>query len=342
MSTARAQTPEERAWIERLERRYEELLGRRLKSDSVAEARYDTLRVESVLLLTDSGTSPLLLDALDDLTETLRRGLGTQPIPPLAGTVVAVRFGPVSPAWGRLIAEGAQFVQVYGGNATPRRLSAEIGHNVLLTLAQRGGMTTWRADLRLFEDPEPLWEATYIEMATGPLPGNQRCYEGDLETCRYVLRLEEDTAHPPAGATAGLGSYVESRFRGRANRPALATLFAACVERDDPEACAEFLDIVGVEVPRMSTRAAGTVLFTARDLGGDGALARFFADTTASIAARLEAAAAAPLDSVLSAWRATVLAHRPAEATIAAGTQWLALFWTIVLTVLATRSTRWR
>ncbi|MDH4046383.1 MAG: hypothetical protein OEW06_18200, partial [Gemmatimonadota bacterium] len=45
MSTARAQTPEERAWIERLERRYEELLGRRLKSDSVAEARYDTLRV---------------------------------------------------------------------------------------------------------------------------------------------------------------------------------------------------------------------------------------------------------------------------------------------------------
>lgn len=342
VSAARAQTAEERARIERLERRLEELVARRVTADNAAEVRHDTLRVGSILILTDSAASPMLQEALRDLEGTLRRGLGTQPIPLLTGTVIVVRFGPASPAWGRLIADGAQFVQIRSGATTPQRLSAQIAHSVRTALGLRGGVTTWRADLRLFEDPEPLWEAMYIEMAATSRPGHRPCYEGDLPTCRYLLRLTGDTTPITAGVTAGLGAYVEARFRGRANQPALAPSYAACVERNDPDACVTFLDLVGAEVPTMSGRAAGTVLLAARDLGGDGALARFFADTAASIASRVEAAADAPLDSVLGAWHATILAHRPVETTIAAGTQWLALVWTIVLTVIATRSTRWR
>lgn len=344
LSGARAQTPEERAKLERLEARAAALAALRDRADSLAQVRHDTVRVGPIIVLTDSATSPLLRDALAGLRNRLADGLGTGAIPTLTGAVLVVRLGTPDPAWSRLVVGDAQFIQRSRRFATAERLTAQLAHGVREILVGRGGRSlgAWRADLRPFEDPRPLFEATYIELRTSPLPGAQRCFAGDLDACAYVLRLAPDTGAAQVDLVVGLPEFVERRFRWRANEPALARSFVACIGPRDGRACLEFLDLVGAEVPSASTRARGTVLLAARDLAGNEALPRFFADTGAAVVPRLEAAAGIPLDSLLGSWRATVLAHRPLATTIPLGTQWLAVVWVLGLAAVATRSTRWR
>ena len=285
-SGAWAQTPDELARLARLEQRAAAFAARRDSAGGVALARHDTVQAGPLLVLTDSAGSRLLRDALAELRERLGAALGTDTIASLTRAVVVVRFGPPDAGWARLIAGDVEFIQVSSPAATVRRLRVRLVQALQQILVTRGGrsMTEWRPDLRLFEDPRPLFEATYVELLTSPLPGAQRCFAGDLAACRYVLGL------------------------------------------------------IGAEVPSASTRARGTVLLAARESAGVSAIARFFADTGAAIVPRLEAAAGTPLDSLLAAWRATILAHRPRST----GMQWLAVVWVIGLTALATRSTRWR
>lgn len=343
-SGARAQTPEERGKLERLERRAAALAARRDQVDSLARVRHDTVRVGPIIVLTDSATSPLLRDALAGLRDLLADGQGTEAIPTLANALLVVRLGPPDRAWSRLIVGDAQFIQLSRHAPTAERLTAQLAHGVRQILVARGGrrLGVWRADLRPFEDPRPLLEATYIELRTSPLPGAQHCFAGDLDACAYVLRLAPDTGAARLDLVVGLPEFVERRFRWRANAPALARPFAACVGPQDAGACLEFLDLIGAEVPSASTRARGTVLLAARDLGGSEALLRFFADTGAAVVPRLEAAAGVPLDSLIGSWRATVLAHRPIAMTIPLFTQWVTIAWVLGLAAVATRSTRWR
>jgi len=343
-SGARAQTPEERAWLARLEQRAAAFATRRERTDSLALVHHDTLRVGPLLVLTDSAAAPVLRTALDRLRAQLIEALGTEHVTTLEGAVLVVRFGPPDPAWGRLIAGDAQFIQAPRGAATPQRVGRQLAHGVQQILMRRGGrsMTAWRADLRLFEDPTPLLEATYIELVTSHLPGARQCFQGLLAACGDALRIVTDTGGPPLDQAEGLPAFVEQRYRWRANEPALARPYAACVGPRDPGACVVFLDLIGAEVPSLSTRARGTVLLAARNLAGADGVTRFFADSAAALVPRLEAAAGVPLDSLLAGWRATILAHRPPATSIPAGTQWLAVASVLGLAALATRSTRWR
>lgn len=343
VSGVRAQTPEEQVRLERLARRAAAFAARQERADSLARVHHDTVRAGPLIVLTDSAGSPLLRNALDRLRAQLTDALGPEHATTLEGAVLVVRFGPRDPAWGRLIAGDAQFVQVPRGIATPQGLGRQLAHGVRQILMTRGGrsMTAWRADLRPFDDPKPLFEATYIELATSHLPGAQHCFEGRLASCGYALRIVTDP-DGPLDQAEGLPAFVEQRYRWRANEPALVRPFAACVGPRDPGACVAFLDLIGAEVPLLSTRARGTVLLASRTLAGAGAFAWFFADTGAALVPRLEAAAGVPLDSLLAGWRATILAHRPPPMGIPAGTQWLAVASVLGLAALATRSTRWR
>lgn len=343
-ASALGQTPAERALLERLEQRAAMLGARRAQADSIAEVPHDTIRAGPLLVLTDSAGSPVLRDALARLRDVLAAGLGQQPIASLDDATIVVQFGPPSPGWQQLLGGDAQFVQMPRHDRTARHLGQQLAHAVGQVLAARGGhsLTAWRPDIRLFEDPAPWREATYIELATSSLPSVQACAANDLIACRYALQLADEAATPPPSLTAGLPPFVEQRYHWRANEPALARSYAGCVARSEAEACVDFLDLIGVGLPSMSTRAVGTVLLTAQDLGGEGALARFFADTGAAIVPRLEAAAGVPLDSLLAYWRATIRGHQPLATAVPAGMQWAAVGWILALTVLATRSTRWR
>jgi hypothetical protein len=181
-----------------------------------------------------------------------------------------------------------------------------------------------------------------VELLTANEPDAEGCRDGDLTACARALNLVPAGPERSPEALAELRRFVERRVRQRGSEPDLAPAYAACVNGDDGAACLTFLERAGIEEPTLSTRAAGTLLLTARDVGGPAAIARFFADTGAAVVPRLEDACGVPIDSLLARWRVTILAHRPPPTTVSADGQWLVLLWVTVLVGLATRSTRWR
>jgi hypothetical protein len=343
-ATLGAQTPEEHARVERLARRYAELAARASRKAEAGAPPVDSVRVGGLVLFTDSLASPVFEAAVWWLRQRLAAQLGDAALPLLAGGRIGVRFANAHPGWARLVSDETQLIAVQQRRRTAAWLRDQFSGAVDAILARRGGASfaAWRADVRLFQDPAPVREATYLELLTASAPGARGCYDGSLAACAHALHLHPGQPLPSGEAAAELRRYIAQRLGERAAAPALASSYAACVERKDDAACLEFLEQAGVQPPTLSTRAAGTLLVTVSDLGGPEALARFFADTGAAVVPRLEAAAGMPLDSLLARWRGTILACRPAPTAVPAAMQWLVLGWTGVLVALAARSTRWR
>lgn len=338
------QTPDERARLDRLARRYEALDARAKQMAEAGAPGVDSVRVGTLLILTDSSGSAVFQEARQRFQRALEERLDTIGFPLLAGARIGVRFGNPHPGWGHLVSGDAQLITVQLRHRTPEWLDGQLSHAVDALLARRGGasLAAWRADVRLFQDPAPLREATYLELLMARVPSAQGCYEGSLDACARGLNLTPDLPERSAEANAALRRFIARHLNHRAGETALAPSYAACVERGDDAACLTFLERAGLQEPTLSTRAAGTLLATVRDLGGPAALARFFADTGATIVPRLEAAAAMPIDSLLARWRDTILAHRPVPTSVPGAMQWLVIGWAGVFIAFATRSTRWR
>jgi hypothetical protein len=83
------------------------------------------------------------------------------------------------------------------------------------------------------------------------------------------------------------------------------------------------------------------LLFTALATGGPNAWARFRAAADSGIEPALVSAAGMPLDSLLSTWRAGLLALRPAEGPISTGTGVAALAWSALFLLGALGASRW-
>jgi len=335
------QTPEEQAHLARLTRRYETMSAHLEQAIERAAPQLDSLRVGGVWILSDSVDAPRLREAAGALERMLRSQFGDAPLFGSSAPRIIVRFAGASAGWGPLVTGDVQFVNAPRGASTAQ-VTRQLAHGVETLLAVRAGASfaAWGADLRLFTDQEALFEATNVELRTASVPGAIECMEGRLDACAAALNL----ASSPTDLTAAaeIRRFIRLRLAHRGDEPALAESYAACVHGNDDDACLRFLEQAGVSEPAFSGRARGTLLLTMRAIGGDGAFARFFADTAAAVVPRLEAGAGVPLDSLLGAWRTAVLTERPPPPTLTAATQWLVLGWVVVLAAAATRSTRWR
>jgi len=334
------------ARLARLRARYAELQARAERQDSLAAlrllVRLDTLRAAGLTVLTDSAQAPVLGSALAAFEQQARAQLGALPLDLLRDARVIVRFGNAGPGWTRLITEDAQFLQIRGA-VRGDDLARQLRHSLAVVLAARGGtaLQQWAgADLRIFADPAILLEATYIELTTSPARPARACLGGDVPACAVALDLAPLTDprgwYEPGSARA----VVQRALRLQTNDPAVAPRYRACVEDADLTACQSLLQ--SFPVPRLSTRAAVTVLQRAAAMGGNQAYERFFADSTPPIRARLERAAGVPLDSLLGEWRAAVMAARPEPTRVPRRSQWTAVLWAAVFAVAAAGSTRWR
>lgn len=339
---AHAQTAADSAWLARLEARAAALRTEASFATGGDPGPHDTIRVRSLLILTDSADHGRLRDALDVFGNDLDRVFGATLPGVLDSAQIVVSFSPPRSGWVPPLADDAQFIRVLGRTTRPHFVR-ELSQAVHALLLSRGGpdFRSWDAEVRLFEDPGPLFTAAYVELLTSAFPSARECLAGDVAACARALRLAEGSVTAGPEDLASLRAFIEDRLRHRATDPRLAPAYARCTTQEDAAACLEFLDLAGLEEPGLSTRARGTLLRFTRTRG-DAAYARFFADTAAAVPDRLEAAAGMPLDSLLAAWRATVLEHRPEPMAIPAATQWMTAAWVLVLLGLATRSTRWR
>ncbi len=105
---------------------------------------------------------------------------------------------------------------------------------------------------------------------------------------------------------------------------------ALAMEQDDP--------IGGA----FSEGARAALLRLALETGGSEAFSRFMADTTQSIAVRIEAAAGTPVDTLVRAWFEKAMDARPEPASASLPTALMAVLWSSILCVVSLRSSRWR
>ena len=188
--------------------------------------------------------------------------------------------------------------------------------------------------------------AVYVDLVTTPSVVGRDCFRGDLGACRVALSLTPATRPVLDWWNADdrrrlVPVLLESYFLADAAR---RTLTAACLQQGADSACIQLLEsIPPAALPRpLGPLAQLTLTQLALERGGRGAYVRLLADSTAALSDRLVAAGGQPLDSMIAAWHAAVLASRPPRGTLPWLSALLVLGWTGVLATCALQSSRWR
>ena len=198
--------------------------------------------------------------------------------------------------------------------------------------------SNWTGSLLLPEVPAATEHArVYVELVTAPSVAVRRCYAGMADSCAAALGLFEGDPAVLAYDAAERRALVahSTDMLGRL-RPAVD----ACTLGSD-SACLEVLRARGFEPP-LSTDARQLLVRLTLVSGGRGALGRLAHGASRSLSRRFALAAGMPVDSLILAWRRTIIEAKPKPVSIAAARAWTALGWIVLMGLMAFRSSRWR
>lgn len=251
----------------------------------------------------------------------------------------------------RVLEPGARDTRPQTGLRVPRNIPLGDLTRVIVRAAQvpRGdpALAAWLgAPLLPGDDPRREREVIYIELVTSPAPIVRTCHAGDLKACADALGFVPSEQRIARWWTAdGRRRVVTTHFAQYfLSRPATRALALACTEAGADSACTRLLEGVDpATLPRPFSPAASLSLARlALDFGGRGAYQRLLADAASPLPARLAAASGVPFDSLLSTWHARMLASRPERVAVPWWSLALAITWTGIFGLCATRSSRWR
>ena len=313
-----------------------------------------TVRTGGLVIVADSSIADMVASAAEEIWPTLKETFGDDANRLALEPIVAART-----AAG--IRDGGDTVWVIGLGKTwtqtasllnPRRTHTEVLAG-LRALAPRTLHDSLDADLRdWFGTPLPAGrqsrddlEAAFIELATSSVDASRGCLAGDLDACRQAVGFS-DLADPIAeGFTAADRRAILSDNRRDYRLPATAADYDRCVRDRVDAACLSVLR--AIDTDRLNSRLAFTRLrrsFAQLTLerGGEGAYARLRASTELPLEGRFERAGGMSADSLLAAWRSTVLAAQPDSPAPGFGAASTAIFWIVLSGALALRSSRWR
>jgi hypothetical protein len=85
-----------------------------------------------------------------------------------------------------------------------------------------------------------------------------------------------------------------------------------------------------------------TLVQLAMERGGRGAYGRLLADSTATMAHRLDAASGMPADSLVAAWQRAIVVSRPSRVALSWVTVFVVIGWIGAFATSALTSSRWR
>lgn len=201
----------------------------------------------------------------------------------------------------------------------------------------------WLSTLPI-EDRSARWdELTYMQMVTAPSKAVQQCYLGELQWCREALFPGASPDPITRWYSPSQRRAVVSRYE-REDYPALRASFDACLEGMLDDRCEAFLRAIpeGQLAPPFTRQARLGLVWTALQMGKDGAYGRFLQPDSVSVEDRVVRTAGVSVDSVLVTWRARVLAASPQPILAPPATRWAALAWFVLFSIAAIGSTRWR
>jgi hypothetical protein len=205
-------------------------------------------------------------------------------------------------------------------------------------------LRSWLPNPLGFETKDPLWTLVYTELVTAPSRATKGCFAGALDDCRAALGFVPDSLQFERWYAGQPTEWLVHRFAAIARTSGLAAVYSSCVDDHDPQACNRIASEMGVGrlPPPLGEGARTLLLHLALERGGRDAASRLLADSTAPVEARLERAAAIPIDSLVSVWRGRVLAARPESVMVSVAGAWIAVGWAAGLGLVALRSSRWR
>lgn len=205
----------------------------------------------------------------------------------------------------------------------------------------------WLAtEISPFTDSRRTSAAAYVELVTAPFGLSRECFKGDLASCAAAMGL-------PSG-----DDPVRSQYLGPTERRLAATRFGSVLDDEfsgskagyreclagGDAACTALLRLLPVRLlPRpLAVDSRLALVQLALRLGGRGAFQRLLDASDGPPERTVLAAAGVPLDSLLGQWHREVIAGRPAPVTVTFGGALAALGWTVVISALSLRSSRWR
>jgi hypothetical protein len=184
----------------------------------------------------------------------------------------------------------------------------------------------------------------YVQLVTAPSQAARDCFLGRVTACAASLDLGDalplEAWYPSPGERRFL---VVTSFADFFNHGANATAFGACRGGGDSACTALLRSLPRAVLPRpLGFDGRVTLVQAALRLGGPEAYRRLLADPAAPIGDRLAAAAGVSRDSLVSRWRAEILAARPRPVVLPAWAVWVALGWALFFGGCGLRSSRWR
>jgi hypothetical protein len=182
------------------------------------------------------------------------------------------------------------------------------------------------------------WSSVRVQMVSAPASLARTCYGGDLAACKKLLGLTPTTDQLSEWYTpADRRQVVRNVMVYRDGRPATP----------DVKSCLDGSDADCVTVIRKNNLGWGegagrsSLVRQAVTMGGKGALERLVT-TPGTPADRLSAAATAPIDNVVEAWRKNVHDVRVPSDTMSNGMALMSAVWILAFAGVSMRSPRWR
>lgn len=197
-----------------------------------------------------------------------------------------------------------------------------------------------------FMDGPRTRSAAYVELVTAPFGLSRECFKGDLVRCAMAMGLpsSDDPVRSqyltPAErrlAVTRFGSVLDDAYSGS------KAAYHECLAGADG-ACMALLRMLPLRLlPRpLGAESRLALVQLALRLGGRRAFQRLLDASDGPPERAILAAAAVPLDSLFGQWRREVIASRPAPVTVTMGGALTALGWTVLVSALSLRSSRWR
>ena len=343
-----AQSVEElRQELSRLESEWQIASELARQADSIRAAKRvtETISIGLVNALVETDNPTLFVEAARLAQAKLARDFGDQ-LDLLEGLKMHVSLIDGHLSIGNSSGEGLLGASL-DENTTPEDLSSilvDAVHNA----ADLAGDKAWRTWLGT-ATPRPSsgaldFKSVFAHIATTPFSSAKQCLLGSLDGCQQALGLVEtsdplqtwyDSADRHAAVTNGM--RPSSRLQPRRTK-----IYDRCVQDRDDTACVSVLTEASIAIgPPLLPLARESIVRHALELGGPSAHGRL-RSSTGPILERLTRTADTSADSLISSWRAQILDSGGKPTAVSATVALTAVFWTMVFSGLAMRTTRWR